>query len=156
MKLNATRSDWWNSSFVSIVGRISIIQRDSRVSKEGRLLVVDCTMHRKKFEISTPLSSVDISKDESPEFSVGRYFSVSLRLSRTTIFGEDIKKTSAGFSPNRSVVKPSAQAPYWKVKPKGIETLWVKFKSNSNQGCASPHLEEGNCICYYSYLRTRT
>lgn len=78
MKLNATRSDRWNSYFVLIVGRISIIQRDSRVSREGMLLVVDCTMHRKKFEISTPLSSVDISKDESPEFSVGRYFSMFL------------------------------------------------------------------------------
>ena len=78
MKLNATRTDRWNSSFVSIVGRISIIQRDSRVSKEGMLLVVDCTMHRKKFEISIPLSSVDISKDEYPEFFVGRYFSMFL------------------------------------------------------------------------------
>ena len=35
MKLNAMRTDRWNSSFVSIVGRISIIQRDSKSLKGG-------------------------------------------------------------------------------------------------------------------------
>ena len=45
MKLmHARRSDGWNSSFVLIVRRISNIQRDSRVLREGMLLVVDCIM----------------------------------------------------------------------------------------------------------------